>query len=207
MREWKKIGLAVSILMVIGLSMLLPGLSVAGSLEPSGPPGPTMKTLDQIPPTWDQKLPANDTPDPCNSSRFKCVLDNTAVLDKETGLVWEKQPQINSPAALSFTEAIQYCANLNLGGRKGWHLPTLEQLASLVDISVAGVPKLPSGHPFGNVSATGFYHALAAGIHWGFARGVVVFDTGQVIIAGDSGCTDGGCGNEHQWCVRSGHGY
>ncbi len=207
MRERKRAGLILSVFMVIALTTLLPGLSTAGSLEPSGPPGPTMKTLDQVPPTWDQKLSASDGSDPCNSSRFKCVLGNAAVLDKETGLVWERQPQ-NPNGAPDFVESVQYCANLDLGGRKGWHLPTIEQLTSLVDTSVTGSPKLPNGHPFLNVSAEGFYFALPAGFNWGVVSvGLVSFGTGDATVSFSVGCTDGGCGFEHQWCVRGGQGY
>jgi hypothetical protein len=56
----------------------------AGSLEPAGPPASTMKTLDEVPPTWSQTLPT--------AVRFVAVLGGAAILDRETGLVWESAP-------------------------------------------------------------------------------------------------------------------
>jgi hypothetical protein len=118
----------------------------AGSLEPAAPPGPTMHTLEQTPPSWDQVLPANDGPDSCNSSRFTCVMGGVAVRDNETGLIWEKVHDVGVP---NWSGAIGHCINKQVGGRKGWRLPSVHELTSLIDTTVASPgPTLPPGHPF-----------------------------------------------------------
>ena len=139
-------------------------------------------------PSWDQSLPA--------STRFIVLsnMSNAAVLDRETGLVWEQ-----SPSMLSVTwEGAQYnCNGLTTGGRLGWRLPTLQELASLVDPSVAPPgPTLPSGHPFSNVRQSFYWsgtsYAALAGSAWG-----VVFGNGSVGIVGKSDPAPA-------WCVRGG---
>jgi hypothetical protein len=136
---------------------------------------------------WYQILPS--------AQRFLLVMNGEAVLDLETGLVWERSP---STDILDMPHAIPYCANLNVGGRKGWHLPTIEQLGSLVDMSAsANLPKLPAGHPFIGVQL-GFYFAAGGGVD---------FTTGVVVAGVEPGCVDGSCGPEYHWCVRSGSGY
>jgi hypothetical protein len=120
----------------IAAVMFLPGLISAGSLEPSTAPASTMKTLDEIPPTWSQTI--------AGSERFDLVLGGAGVLDKETGLVWEQSP---SNTYYTWYDALAHCYELEVGGRKGWHLPTIEQLASLEDTTMFD-PSLPSGHPF-----------------------------------------------------------
>jgi hypothetical protein len=129
---------------LIAVAVFLP-LSFAGDLNPPGPPASTMKTLDQIPPTWDQSLPAdNGEADGCNSTRFKCVMLGWAVLDRETGLVWERSPQFNW--VNSWTNTVNSCyGKINPHG--GWRLPTVEELTSL-RVSGGG---LPEGHPFQNI--------------------------------------------------------
>ena len=124
---------------------------IAGSLEPppeafdgSGNPASTMKTLDQMLPNWSQKLQCDEIACP----RFEVVMDGAAVLDKETGLVWAKNANI--VGTKTWLSGMFYCRTLNLGGRKGWRLPTVEELLTLVDKSQSN-PALPVGHPFDNV--------------------------------------------------------
>ena len=169
---------------VIAVLLILPVMAVAGSLEPSAAPAPTMKTLDQIPPAWSQKLPA--------SERFVIVLNNAAVLDKETGLVWEKSPIL---ADHIWVNAISHCTTRYIGGRKGWHLPTVEQLASLVD-PTQSYPSLPSGHPFTNLQMAYYWSSTTAADNTGYAWSV------------DFGYAGVNSGNKNYggyvWCVRGG---
>jgi Protein of unknown function (DUF1566) len=138
--------------------------------------------------SWDKVLPA--------SQRFVVLaaFNNEAVLDKETGLVWEKSPQ---SAAVSSSNARLTCANKAVGGRKGWRLPALPELASLVDPAVASPgPTLPSGHPFLAVQSANYWsasaHADNATLIWG-----VGFSNGAAL--GVSKAFD-----QRVWCVRGG---
>ena len=147
----------------IAMGVFVAGLIRAGELEPTAPPGPTMKTLNEIPPTWSQTLsPA--------SERFELVLNNEAVLDKETGLVWARDANwiaTNRPEAdhdgtagdgmVIWEHATMWCRWCIIGNRMGWRLPSVEELTSLMDLSESN-PVLPSGYStfFDNVQSN-FY--------------------------------------------------
>ena len=95
-------------------------------------------------PRWDTQI--NDT------SRFKVLADfgGEAVLDRETGLVW--QQSIDPTDKVSWKGALGHCHTSTFGGRAGWRLPAENELATLVDPTVAAPgPVLPAGHPFSNV--------------------------------------------------------
>jgi hypothetical protein len=149
MSKNKRLILTGRLIAVLTVMLFLPVMLNAGDLNPPGAPAPTMKTLDQIPPAWSHKLPA--------SERFVLVLDGEAVLDKETGLVWEKAP---APDFIpkSWESSVAHCLTLSKGGRRGWHIPTAEQLLSLVDPTTQ-YPSLalPNGHPFGYVDRSFYY--------------------------------------------------
>lgn len=104
-------------------------------------------------PSWDRTLPAE--------TRF-VVLENfnsEAVLDQNTGLVWERSP---GAARADWKTAKSSCLNKPLGGQRGWRLPSIVELTSLLDPSNQDSGSmLPSGHPFlGNPS--GFYWSASS---------------------------------------------
>jgi len=150
-------------------------------------------------PSWDQTLPA--------STRF-VVLSNfnsQAVLDRETGLVWEKSP--SNGLELEFPEwgQIQFlCATLSKGNRKGWRLPTLQELASLVDGDPAntGSPRLPPGHPFQNVRSS------MSDYYWSATSEVAPNTDAAYIVSFFDGSVNGAKKDffAFAWCVRGGQG-
>jgi hypothetical protein len=146
-------------------------------------------------PSWDQQLPA--------STRF-IVLSNwidasfpsggAAVLDRETGLVWERSPDTTRHP---WASAQSHCNTSGVGNRKGWRLPTLQELASLVDPTATSPgPTLPAGHPF---TAQGDIYWSATSDIPGIFAWFVNFLNGSVTSAEK-------IGNEFVWCVRGGHG-
>jgi hypothetical protein len=50
--------------------------------------------------------------------------------DPATGLMWTRT---DSGVNLTWQQAVDYCANLTLGGYSGWRLPEIEELAGLYD--------------------------------------------------------------------------
>lgn len=125
-------------------------------------------------------------------------LTDDVAFDKETGLVWERSP---GPARQeSWDAAIVHAYTTAKAGRKGWRLPTMEELLSLVDPRQDN-PTLPSGHPFLNVQLDDFYWSGTLGMSspptyaWGYHFGNA--DTSNCLKS--SKC--------YAWLVRGGSGY
>lgn len=139
-------------------------------------------------PSWSQTLPA--------ATRF-IILSNfssEAVLDRNTGLVWERSP---ATTLTSWSGATFGCINKNVGGQKGWRLPSIPELASLIDPSVAPGPTLPAGHHFTNVQPDNYWSATTLAddptLAWR-----VNFNVGNVSSSFDKP------NGLRVWCVRGG---
>ena len=71
-----------------------------------------------------------DTNNP-SATRFTTAFPG-AVLDKNTGLVWEQAPDATTR---TWAVATRYCVNKNVGGTVGWRLPSVVELKSVQDPS------------------------------------------------------------------------
>jgi hypothetical protein len=170
---------------IIGLAIGL----VAGSVPALGATnavGPYYAT-----PSWDQTLPA--------ASRFIVLtnMNSDAVLDRETGLVWEKSP---STSTVIWVAAQGHCNQLTVANRIGWRLPTLQELASLADPSVSPGVTLPSGHPFTNVQPSFYWSATTRSTTNDSEAWGVFFNDGVVSAFPKSQS------GFFFWCVRGGQG-
>jgi hypothetical protein len=127
-------------------------------------------------------------------SRFLVLTDfgGAAVLDRETGLVWEQSP---STGASSWYGGQSHCNDLSVGSRKGWRLPVLQELASLVD-PTQSAPALPAGHPFSNVQSSHYWSGTSYALNTGHAWTVHFFVGGVNVFGKD------GDGSTFVWCVR-----
>ena len=169
------------------------GITLADDLEPMDATGTSTDKVC-LPPAWSLKLPASKRFGDA-SRRFEMVLGGEAVLDWQTGLVWEKSPATNPN---NWSAAISAAYNKNVGGRKGWRLPTVEELASLVDTTQLN-PSLPSGHYFTNVQS-GFYWSSTTSVNNTSVAWGVFFSNGDV---NDNFAKSNAV---YVWCVRGGHG-
>ena len=138
--------------------------------------------------TWEIQIPG--------PARFQVLsqFGGAAVFDRETGRVWEQSPDTNTP---NWFAALGHCYNRDVGGRKGWRLPTIEELASLVDTTQGANPALPAGHPFLNVQSSVYWSASANIFE--LLAWVVDFSLGNVGVVDKSG-------SFFVWCVRGGQG-
>jgi len=141
---------------------------------------------------WDTNKPS--------AERFTVLADfgDAAVRDNNTGLVWERSPDMME----LWIDARLKCLNKPVpavGGTRGWRLPSIPELASLVDPSVSLGLKLPPGHPFLTVASGTYWSATTSASNGSsFGTGSILsvsFDDGLV------GTTSKGSPANY-WCVR-----
>ncbi len=152
----------------------------------------TFQSVDWINHSSNQRFAIYDPGTPADQS-------DDLVLDKETRLIWSRDAN-KKGEAVNLIDSTDYIRNFILGYRKGWTLPTIEELSSLLDFSQPGSPDypLPSGHPFINVQPGKYWTQSSIGAG-GAPRWCMDFSNGNAITLDwlDTG---------YLWLVRGGRG-
>ncbi len=171
----------------LAIGSLLFGLVLAGTLDPPGPPAPTMVTLQQIHDRlggmsrvartgqtgcWEP----NGASIPCSgtgqdgeyqagasvSPRFTDTGDGT-VKDNLTGRIWLKNANCfglqswTTALAVSNTLANGSCGLTDGSAAGAWRLPNVRELYSLIDFGQSSPPLLSPGHPFVGVVSAEYW--------------------------------------------------
>ena len=144
----------LSVMVVLGAIGLHSAFS--GQLDPPAAPASTMYTLEEIYNFRVWKMSGKTFINHPGNSRFAVHDPGTPgdeeddlVLDKDTGLIWARNANLLGEDVEAY-DAVMETRNLDLGGRKGWRIPSVEELSSLLDMDEDS-PALPAGHPFVNV--------------------------------------------------------
>ena len=115
--------------------------------------GPPPSLVDPDPTAWKLHVP---------NPRFRIYgtetddLRDDLVLDRETGLLWLRDltRDVGVPEVgfrFSYPDAVKKAINVGRQGRKGFRLPTVDELATLLYITAGTPNRLPPGHPFVDV--------------------------------------------------------
>jgi hypothetical protein len=125
------------------------------------------------------------------SSRFTLILNDAAARDNRTGLIWEQDPDRLHDV---WGASVARCLTKEVGGKKGWRAPSIDELKTLIDASQHD-PALPAGHPFANIKSEIFWtatpHPTDDIVAW-----QVSFFSGEAV-------TDQKSGTRRIWCVLS----
>ncbi|MEI6563265.1 MAG: DUF1566 domain-containing protein [bacterium] len=156
------------------------GRSLAGMLDPTNAPGPTMHSLEEIYQKLDSiagtlttnvgsaypalvaktgqtnSLTSGDDGDlrkgmTWPTPRFTVQANTNVVLDNLTSLMWARNANLPG-GATNWSDAVSYCKTLAYGSYSDWRLPNVRELQSLIDFSQYS-PVLPPDHPFTDVQS------------------------------------------------------
>ena len=82
-------------------------------------------------------------------------LGNGIIQDNVTGLMWQKA---TAPGTYTWQQALDYCANLELGPYSDWRLPAVNELSTLVDSNIPSPGPTINTNYFPDTVASGGYY-------------------------------------------------
>ncbi|MBH1989428.1 MAG: DUF1566 domain-containing protein [Myxococcaceae bacterium] len=124
-----------------------------------------------------------------DESGYPLVPGSTQVQDLVTGLTWQRGVSLSS----NWSEAVAYCQNLTLdqsiANPYAWRLPTIKELATLIDVSIASPGPTLNATVFSYTGLGQFWSSTVAAVD-SMSAWRTGFDIGRVGLQG-IGATDG----------------
>jgi hypothetical protein len=118
---------------------------------------------------------------------------NGTVTDSINGLIWQKctaglgttlgDCSTGNLNSFTWSNAINYCEGLTLGGRSDWRLPNINELGSLIDYTKASNPTIDST-AFPNIPASDIYWSSTTNVNNTNTLWVVTFRGGGSSMIG-----------------------
>lgn len=127
-----------------------------------------------------------------SASRFTVLAEfnGAAVRDNNTGLVWEQMPSMQT----DWSAARFQCLNKPVGGTRGWRLPSVAELTSLVDPSL--VPPYVPPTVFSGVQVGSYWSSTSMMDGGSNSKYTLSFGDGM------AGTTTKSTSTVNVWCVR-----
>jgi hypothetical protein len=131
-------------------------------------------------------------------------MNREAVLDRETGLVWERNP---AKSTHDTTDSAQYsCLDRDVAGRRGWRLPSVPELMTLMGPAVGPTEAaLVANHPFDLSNVYNHGSIVSVPEFWTTTMKLIRDhdrDLTAMYVRLDGLVTSGGADNFWAWCVR-----
>jgi hypothetical protein len=160
----------------LAIGALLAGVALAGTLEPPGPPAPTMVTQQQL---WDAvKPPGCFNNNPVGLRFLDC--GNGTVQDTQTGLIWLKNANCLPAGGSDWAAANRRAAKLADGTADGtacglsdgskagmWRLPTIAEWQALsYAFNSSCNPSLPAASGTGCYSTSPWATGVQSNFYW-----------------------------------------
>ena len=127
--------------------------------------------------------------------RFTVLVEfsGAAVRDNSTGLVWEQTPIATTS---DWTSARGSCLNKSVGNMRGWRLPSVVELTSLIDSSPTSTPPYVPSTVFTGVQPNSYWSATSNETNTNNNKWTVNFADGL------AGTTSKFSPTVYVWCVR-----
>jgi hypothetical protein len=154
-----------AIVFIIAIALVLPNMAFANPLPDTGQTKCYNNTVEIPCPQLGEPFYGQDAQYGTNTHSYT-DLGNGIVRDNVTGLEWQQATAPGlSGGMYTWQQAFDYCNNLSLGGKDDWRLPTVKELATLVDSSIPAPGPTINTSYFPDTQASSYWSSTTTAVY------------------------------------------